>query len=51
MIPGKITDLAVWRAAHARPVSEALTWHAVFERLLVAQIRIIGAWQRSLWRW
>ena len=54
MIPGKITDLAAWRAAHARPVNEVLTWHAICERLVIAQLRILAAWQRewvrAVWR-
>lgn len=50
----KVTSLAAWRAAHTRPVNEAMSLHALCERLVIAQLRIVAAWQRewvrAVWR-
>jgi len=50
----QITDLARWRAAHARPAADALRWSEAFETIAATHIRICFAWQRvilrAIWR-
>lgn len=45
-----ITDLAAWRAAHARPIKDACAWSAAVEQVALGNLRILFAWQRILLR-
>lgn len=46
----KITDLAAWRAAHARPINDACRWSEAIETVLTTNLRIAFAWQRMTLR-
>lgn len=46
----KITDLAAWRAAHARPITDACRWSEVVETVLTTNLRVVFAWQRTVLR-
>lgn len=46
----KITDLAAWRAAHARPISDACRWSQGFETIFTAHVRLAFAWHRTILR-
>ena len=46
----KVTDMAAWRAAHARPISDACRWSEAIETVLTTNIRVAFAWQRTLLR-
>ena len=46
----KITDMARWRAAHARPISDACRWSSAFETVMTTNFRVAFAWQRTLLR-
>ena len=46
----KITDMAAWRAAHARPITEACRWSEAIESVLTTNLRIAFAWQRMVLR-
>ena len=50
----KVTDMAAWRAAHARPISDACRWSEAVETVLTTNVRMAFAWQRVLlraWGW
>lgn len=50
----KVTDMAAWRAAHARPISDACRWSEAIETVLTTNLRMAFAWQRALlraWGW
>ena len=47
---GKITDLAAWRAAHAKPITDACRWSEAIETVLTTNLRIAFAWQRTVLR-
>lgn len=46
----KITDMARWRAAHARPISDACRWSEAIESVMTTNLRVVFAWQRTLLR-
>ena len=46
----KITDLAAWKAAHAKPIADACRWSEAFETVLTTNFRIAFAWQRTVLR-
>ncbi len=50
MPTAQITDLAAWKAAHARPIADACRWSEAVETLWLANLRIGFAWQRTLLR-
>lgn len=43
----KITDLAAWRAAHSRPITDACRWSEAIETVLTTNLRIAFAWHRT----
>ena len=46
----KITDLAAWRAAHAKPITDACRWSEAIESVLTTNLRVMFAWQRTVLR-
>jgi len=46
----KITDIAAWRAAHARPINDACRWSQAFEAVTAIHLRLLFAWQRTILR-
>lgn len=46
----KVTDMAAWRAAHARPISDACRWSEAFETIALTNLRVGFAWQRMVLR-
>lgn len=46
----KVTEMASWRAAHARPAVDALRWSEAFETIAATHVRIFFAWQRVIMR-
>ena len=46
----KITDLAAWRVAHSRPVSDACRWSEAIETVWITNLRVVFAWQRMCLR-
>lgn len=46
----RITDMAAWKAAHARPISDACRWIEAFETVWVTNFRVMFAWQRTVLR-
>ena len=43
----KITDMAAWRATHARPINDACRWSEAIETVWLTNLRIAFAWQRT----
>ena len=50
MTASKITDLAAWRATHARPINDACRWSQAFETIFATHLRLIFALQRTILR-
>lgn len=46
----KITDMAAWRAAHTRPITDACRWSEAIETVWLTNLRIAFAWQRTVLR-
>lgn len=46
----KITDMAAWRAAHARPINDACRWSQAVETIIATNLRIWFAWHRVFLR-
>lgn len=46
----KITNLATWRAAHTRPITDACRWSSAIETVISTNLRIAFAWQRIILR-
>jgi hypothetical protein len=44
----KITDLAAWRAAHARPITDACRWSEAVETVTRANLQ---AWMTMTFLW
>ena len=45
-MPSAITDLAHYRAARQKPITNACAWSSAFESVAATNIKIVFAWQR-----
>lgn len=50
MTASKVTDMAAWRAAHARPINDVCRWSQAVEAVAAMHLRLLFAWQRTILR-
>lgn len=50
MYPGKVTDLAIYRATRAAPLAPFIRLHQQAEQITLTNIRILAAMQRDWMR-
>ena len=46
----KVTNLAAWRRARTKPVTDACRWSEAMETVWLTHWRIAFAWQRTIFR-